>query len=168
MRVACEARACRCLCREHGPGRGARAPGRSGPSSCGLCRGPVPAEGPVWDAMPRLVLTVASRRRGPPLLASSCSSSSPAPRRLLRFARARSLLPPSAPSPAPCHPPPPPPHPCRPFSGPRARAAVTRVHACACRGKHASSPAERPPDFLGVASASDRKRRARRVRRTRW
>ena len=30
-----------------------------------LALGPVPAEGPVWDAMPRLVLTVASPNGGP-------------------------------------------------------------------------------------------------------
>lgn len=165
VRVACEARACRCLCREHGPRETPERP-RSGPrAACGLCRGPVPAEGPVWDAMPRLVLTVASDDdEGAPF----CS------------------LPPAPPSPPPSLPPfvvlPPPrvtgraltpllPSRQRPLARARARsfpplialvaralrahllppvfravrAAVTRVHAC--RAKHASMS----------SSASDRR-----------
>lgn len=155
MRVACEARACRCLCREHGPRQ--RGPSARGSGLLRSLSGPVPAEGPVWDAMPRLVLTVASDEGAP-----FCS------------------LPPAPPSPCPSSPlPPPPPLPLLLLLPPLSssflslrersrsrtlrhllppvfqtvRNAVTRVHACACRTKHASSPCEQSLDFLDVASA---------------
>lgn len=104
----------------------ARAPSRSVPGCCGLCRGPVPAEGPVWDAMPRLVLTVASRRRGP------LCSLPPAP--LRRPALPPPLLsrdrrfPPVAPLGATSRPP-------HPAVFRTTRATATRVHAYACRIK---------------------------------
>lgn len=77
VRVACGARACRCLCREHGSWTVALWPGPDLSLSFlpllasraalllsfSLCLSdPVPVDGSVWDMRPCLVLTVASDR----------------------------------------------------------------------------------------------------------